>query len=474
MPENWLFIAFMGLIVVELVLYRKFPERTSNWLYQLTFAVCVITFFAVLNQWNYQANGFLFREILFLDGKAIFFKALIMLAAMVMLLHAWLLKYRFAGEYFPLLIGMLLGLFLLTMAVNLLMLFLSIEIISIASYLLTAFQKDRKSAEGAIKYALFGTISAAVMLYGMSLLYGLTGTLSFVEPEFTRAIAQADSAAVLIAILFTVSGFLFKISAVPFHVWNPDVYESAPTPVVSFFSVAPKAAALLALIRFLSTVPANLQQVLALVAILSLAVGNFSALWQTNLKRLLAYSSIAQAGFMLVGLVAFSEAGLKSTVFYVATYLFISMAAFFLVDVLRPTCVVEEKGNYSLTSYHGLGQAHPWMGVLVVIVMMALVGLPLTVGFSAKLFVFSALYEAYQAQHSPILLTLLVFGLLNAAVSLFYYLRLPFVMFFRSTDNSSSLPAISMPQQLFAWALVIPIIVLFFKADWVLNVIATL
>ena len=213
MPENWLFIAFMSLIVVELVLYRKAPQQVSNWLYPLTFGVFVITFFAILNQWSYQANGFLFREMLFLDGKAIFFKGLIVIAAMVMLLHAWLLKYRFAGEYFPLLIGMLLGLFLLTMAVNLLMLFLSIEIVSVASYLLTAFQKDRKSAEGAIKYALFGTISAAVMLYGMSLLYGLTGTLNFVEPEFTRAIAQADSVAVIIAILFTVSGFLFKISA---------------------------------------------------------------------------------------------------------------------------------------------------------------------------------------------------------------------------------------------------------------------
>lgn len=472
MPENWLFIAFMSLIVVELVLYRKAPQQVSNWLYPLTFGVFVITFFAILNQWSYQANGFLFREMLFLDGKAIFFKGLIVIAAMVMLLHAWLLKYRFAGEYFPLLIGMLLGLFLLTMAVNLLMLFLSIEIVSVASYLLTAFQKDRKSAEGAIKYALFGTISAAVMLYGMSLLYGLTGTLNFVEPEFTRAIAQADSVAVIIAILFTVSGFLFKISAVPFHIWNPDVYESAPTPVVSFFSVAPKAAALLALIRFLSTVPTDIQQILALVAILSLTVGNFSALWQTNLKRLLAYSSIAQAGFMLVGLVAFSEAGLKSTVFYIATYLFISMAAFFLVDMLRPAA--DNKDDYSLISYHGLGQAHPWMGVLVVVVMMALVGLPLTVGFSAKLFVFSALYEAYEAQHSPVLLILLAFGLLNAAVSLFYYLRLPFVMFFRLPDTSRVLPSISLPQQLFAWALVIPIIVLFFKADWVMNMIANL
>lgn len=472
MPENWLFIAFMSLIVVELVLYRKAPQQVSNWLYPLTFGVFVITFFAILNQWSYQANGFLFREMLFLDGKAIFFKGLIVIAAMVMLLHAWLLKYRFAGEYFPLLIGMLLGLFLLIMAVNLLMLFLSIEIVSVASYLLTAFQKDRKSAEGAIKYALFGTISAAVMLYGMSLLYGLTGTLNFVEPEFTRAIAQADSVAVIIAILFTVSGFLFKISAVPFHIWNPDVYESAPTPVVSFFSVAPKAAALLALIRFLSTVPTDIQQILALVAILSLTVGNFSALWQTNLKRLLAYSSIAQAGFMLVGLVAFSEAGLKSTVFYIATYLFISMAAFFLVDMLRPAA--DNKDDYSLISYHGLGQAHPWMGVLVVVVMMALVGLPLTVGFSAKLFVFSALYEAYEAQHSPVLLILLAFGLLNAAVSLFYYLRLPFVMFFRLPDTSRVLPSISLPQQLFAWALVIPIIVLFFKADWVMNMIANL
>ncbi|MFN8357504.1 MAG: NADH-quinone oxidoreductase subunit N [Spirosomataceae bacterium] len=468
-PEIWLTISFLAVIVVELILSRHSASNT-NTLYGITLGVCIVALLSVLRQWDTQTDGFLFLELLFIDSKALFFKGLVSLAAIVMLLHGWVTHRKLAAEFFPLLIGMLLGLFLLTMAVNLLMVFLSIEVISIASYVMTALSQDRKSAEGGIKYALFGTVSAAIMLYGMSLLYGLTGTLQVVSPEFTRAISQADGIVVFVAVFLTMSGFLFKISAVPFHIWNPDVYESAPTPVVSFFSVAPKAAALLALIRLLSVVPTDIQQPLALVSILSLVIGNFSALWQTNVKRLLAYSSIAQAGFMLVGLVAFSEAGLKSTVFYVATYLFVSMAAFLLIDVLRP----RQGATYQLDDYQGLGQSHPALAVLVIIVMIALVGLPLTVGFSAKLFVFSALWDTYQSQHSTTLLVLLIFGLLNAAVSLFYYLRLPFVMIFREAENQSSAPIVTLSQAVLLWSLVIPIVLLFFKADWVLTIIENL
>lgn len=470
-PEVWLFVGFVVVIISDLR-WAKFTDnqRVQQWLYILALLILVLSGYTIWNQWNEQPNGFLFGQMLFLDGKAIFFKGLALLAAIVMLLHSWVMRRMWAGEYFSLVIGIVLGLFLLSMAVNLLMIYLSIELISITSYLLTAFDRTRKSAEGALKYVLFGAVASAVMLYGMSLLYGMTGTLNITDAAFTRQLTQTDTFASFVAILLAISGLLFKISAVPFHVWNPDVYESAPMPVVSFFSVAPKSVAFLVLIRLLSVVPNDFQLTLAVISLLTITVGNFSALWQTSAKRLLAYSSIAQAGFVLVGLVAFNQLGLLSAVFYLATYLFISMAAFLLIDILTPLSLNNEVQNFK-----GLGKVEPFLGILVVIVMMALVGFPLTAGFSAKLLIFSSLWEIYQNNHQNVLLVLFAFGLLNAAVSLFYYLKIPFLLFFReaSETNSQSLN-VTLPQRLLALALVIPIVILFFKADWLMNLIGTL
>ena len=353
------------------------------------------------------------------------------------------------------------------MAVNLLSIYVALEIVSITSYLFTAFEKRRSSSEAALKYLLFGAAASAVMLYGMSLLYGLTGTLNITEAGFSRQLAQTDGMASTICILLTVSGLLFKVSAVPFHPWNPDVYEAAPTPVVSFFSVAPNALAFLVLIRLLSIVPNDLRSLLAVVALASITVGNFSALWQHNAKRLLAYSGIAHAGFVLVGLAAFNELGLTGAVFYLATYLLMNMGAFLLIDMLGT--------DFTLKSYQGLGRQYPLVGVLVVVVMMALVGFPLTVGFTAKLFVFSALWETYLSTKQSLLLWLFGFGLLNMAVSLFYYLKIPFLLFFREIpETNSPLPNVTIAQQLLALGLVIPVIILFFGADWLMNLIGSL
>lgn len=470
-PEVFLTAAFLLVVTVDLV-REKSREPNGGSLYPLTLGLVAVTGWLV---WKEEGSGFLFGRMLVLDGQAVFFKLLVTLAAAAMLAHAWALRYRFAGELHSLLLALLLGLYLLTMAVNLLTIYLAVELVSLVSYVLTALHRDRRGAEGAVKYALFGAVSAAVMLYGMSLLYGLTGTLDVTDPGFTRALAQTNPFAVGVALVLTLGGLLFKIAAVPFHLWNPDVYEAAPTPIVSFFSVAPKAAAFLALMRLESILPVDWAGWLAVVALASIAVGNFSALWQRDARRMLAYSSIAQSGFVLIGLAAASDFGLRSATFYLGAYLFATMGAFLLLDLLvkvAPTADAQSSWSeqpYHFTRFSGLGLRQPALGVAVVLVMISLVGLPLTAGFSAKLLVFSALWETYQQTERTLLGALLLFGVFNAAVSLVFYLKLPFLLFFRNQPDAPAVPRPTLGQWVVLAALVVPVVVLFLRADWLMD-----
>nr|WP_235985515.1 NADH-quinone oxidoreductase subunit N [Spirosoma utsteinense] len=394
-------------------------------------------------------------------------------------------------EWFPILIAMTLGLFLMTLSVNLLSIYLSIELVSICSYLLTALVADRKASEGGIKYLLFGAISSAVMLYGMSLLYGMTGTLDLTADGFGAELARQDTGVVAVAMLLTLAGLLFKLAGVPFHVWTPDAYEAAPVPVAAFFSVAPKAAAVLVLMRLVTALPMGaptadgldgfapegatatvLQVPLAVLALAGILIGNLSALRQTDAKRMLAYSTIAHAGFLLVGVVALNKAGFDAVLFYAGTYLFLSLAAFFLVDLLaRHT----NSASLAMSQFAGLGARQPLLSVALTIVMLGLTGLPPTVGFTAKVLAFSALYDAYQHSGNPWLLTLFAIGLLNALISLVYYLKIPFLLFFRPLpERSASWVGGSLPKGpvWLAVGLVVPVVGLFLKPDWLLRLIA--
>jgi len=469
-PEVLVAVAFLLVVTADLI-WGKTPEGKTG---LNTFTALLLVAAGGLIAWQLQGEtgGFLFGKLLLLDGQALFFKLLVTLAALVTVGHVRAMNYRVAGEFYALLLAMLLGLYLMTMAVNLLSIYLAVELVSICSYVLTGFSGDRRGAEGAVKYALFGAVSAAVMLYGMSLLYGLTASLDVTDPAFTRHFAQADGLAAGTALLLTLGGLFFKISAVPFHFWNPDVYEAAPTPVVSFFSVAPKAAGFLILMRLEAVLPAEWAAIFATVAILSLAVGTFSALWQQEAKRLLAYSSIAQSGFVLVGLAAVSDFGFRTATFYLATYLFATMGAFFLLDVLVKDATQpypSQKGTYAFSRFNGLGLRRPLPAVALTLVMLALVGFPLTAGFSAKLLIFSSLWETYQASGNALLGGLLLFGLLSTVVSLAFYLKLPFLLFFRKPDEKADPIRLTVGQSLLLTALVLPILLLFFKADWLMN-----
>ncbi|WP_185716319.1 NADH-quinone oxidoreductase subunit N [Larkinella knui] len=441
-------------------------SKNRSILYGLSLTAVVVAGALVIGQGT-NNQGFLFNAALLLDNQAVFYKLVVTLAAFFAILHAWTIARPRAAwplDWLPILLALVLGLYLMTMSVNLLTIYLSIELVSISSYLLTALSTDRKASEGGLKYLLFGAVSSAIMLYGMSLLYGLTGTLAL--SDFAEQLAQNDSFVVYVAGFLTLAGILFKLSLVPFHVWTPDAYEAAPTPVVAFFSVGPKAAALLVLMRMLTAFPASFQTPLAVVALASITLGNLSALWQTDAKRMLAYSSIAHAGFLLVGVVAFNKTGFEAATFYVATYVFINMAAFLLVDLLAQ----QRAGSLTIQNFGGLGSSQPLLSAALTAVMIALTGLPPTVGFTAKLLAFSALLEAYQSSGNPWLPALFGIGLLNAVISLFYYLRIPFLLYFRpapAPDLSDT--AISRPQLILATLLTVPVLVLFFKPSWLLR-----
>ncbi|AEI48702.1 NADH-quinone oxidoreductase subunit N [Runella slithyformis] len=461
-PETWLAGAFLFIILSEILLkYSRWQSQTNGILRALTVILLTVAFGLVFLQWN-DLGGYLFHHLIYLDHKAGFFKLLILTATLLVLLHVQLMRTDLPAEFYSLLLAVVLGLFLMTMAVNGLSMYLSIELVSIGSYLMATLGKGKTSGEGGIKYLLFGALSSAIMLYGLSLLYGMTGTLNFTSDVFAHQLTQNPPIILLVVGFLTLGGVLFKLSLVPFHVWPPDVYEAAPTPVVSFLSTTPKAAALLLLMRLLSVLPADFQKLTAIIALVSILAGNLAALWQNDLKRLMAYSGIAQAGFMIVGLAALNQTGFESTTFYVTIYVLTNLAVFLLIDLLGQI-------TPTLASIAGKGVMYPFLSVCFTLLIVALVGLPPTAGFTAKLLVFSSLWEAYQTTGDQLLIILLALGLLNAVVSLFYYFKVPFYLFFRTAASSSPADRIPYTAAIAVSLLTLTVLLLFFKTDWLLD-----
>ena len=464
-PEIFLGSFFCIFLLAELLLLRRFKrEEACTWLHRLAITGCVITLVLIFGQWNDEPS-FRFHPLLFLDRQAVFFKLLIVLAWLLTLIHVRVLRYDFPPEFNALLIASVLGLNLLTMSTHLLTIYLSLELISISSYLLVALSPYKKAAEGGLKYLLFGAASSAVMLYGISLIYGLTGTMDITNHAMTAGLMNNSTLVITVTIVLTLAGLLFKLSLVPFHVWTPDVYEAAPTPLVSFLSVAPKAAVVLVLMRLAGILPSQYFPILGGIALISITVGNVAALWQSNARRLLAYSSIAQAGYLLVGIAAYSRFGFETAVFYTAAYLIINMAAFFLIDILIP------RSNTQLDEYEGLGRKYVWISGALTLIMVALAGLPPTLGFTSKLLIFSSLWDSYQQQQFPWMLWLLVGGILNAAISLAYYLRLPYLLFFKDLKSEMISNPVSgrMSGNLIAGFLGAFVLLLFLKPEWLMN-----
>jgi NADH-quinone oxidoreductase subunit N len=460
LPEICLAAGFILLLLLDLFLPEKIKKNTLSVVLTLIFLATAVL--VLLPQVAHQS---LFLGMLQHDGSAVFFKLLFLLSGIFTLLMLRLSRQadKYPGEFFASLCAVVLGLHLLVMSVNLMGLYVSVELVSVGSYLLAALPRTARTSESAIRYLLLGALSSGIMLYGISLLYGFTGRLYFSTPDFPDTLSRLPVLPVQVALLMVFGGIFFKIAAFPFHLWLPDVYETAPLPVVAFLSVAPKAAGFVVLYRLAAVYPLP-AGFWAAVILLTLAAGNFSALWQQNPRRLLAYSSVAHTGFMLMGLAAGSELGWQSVVFYWATYLFMNFGAFLLVALLASE-------TPDVQDFRGLGLRNPMAGVGFLVMLVGLAGLPPTSGFSAKLLIFSSVWEWYEKQHNPAVLLIFTAGLANVAVSLFYYLKIPYQLFFKPADTSQK-KELNLRQKIFLGLLLIPVLLFFFKTDWLMNWIA--
>jgi NADH-quinone oxidoreductase subunit N len=337
-------------------------------------------------------------------------------------------------EFYLLMIASTLGMAFMASAADLVMLYVAIETTSIPLYILAGFfVKEAKSPESGFKYLLFGAMTSAIMLYGFSLLYGFAGTTDIYQIAQSVRGGSLPIATLVATLMLVLIGFAFKISVVPLHFWAPDVYEGAPTPVAGFLSTASKAAGFAVLVRFLLAVDPNMVTqwgaLLAAIAVATMTLGNLIALAQKNIKRLLAYSSIAHAGYVLIGVVAVSELGVTSVVFYLIAYLLTNLAAFGVVAVFGRAV-----GSDDLTAYYGMSRRSPWLALGMMVAFLSLAGMPPLGGFVAKVFVFAAAIDAN-------LIWLAVVGVLNSIIGLYYYLTvLKYVYLYRSDDDDKPVP----------------------------------
>ncbi len=373
--------------------------------------------------------------LLAIDGFAAFFKSIFILSAVLtVLMSVSYLKVEGvrAGEYCFLVLCATLGMMFMASGIDLITLFIGLETMAISFYILAGFLKpSQRSNEAAVKYFLLGAFSLGILLYGMSLLYGATGTTNLAG--IAESVADSEGSLLLsLALILVAAGMGFKIAAVPFHMWAPDVYEGSPTPVTAFLSVGSKAASFAMLIRiFIEGLPglvADWQVIFWVLAAVTMTVGNIAALTQTNTKRLLAYSSIAHAGYVLIGVVAATGRGVAAAMVYLFVYLFMQLGAFAVITMLRRKDVVGDE----LKDLSGLYLRQPLAAVAMLIFMLSLGGIPPTAGFMGKLWLFSAAIESG-------LVWLAVIFVINSVISLYYYYRIIVFMWLKEEQLGSEI-----------------------------------
>ena len=473
-PELLLLAGLVVVIIADLFL----PEDNKTVLNWLAMIVTLMLVAVCILQWHNPGIDFgrpLFGTLLYQDHLSVFFKIIIALGGFfTILMQMGERRDKGQGEFLSLVLTLLLAGLFMTMSRNLMSIYLSVELISICSYALAGFRFRESGAEGSLKYILFGAMSSAIMLYGFSWFYGLTGTLDILDPAFIKGLAAASPALLATATIMTLAGLFFKASLFPFHIWTPDVYEGAPTPVVALLSVVPKLAALVILLRLVQVLSPStgaahalsfpLQPFLIIVSILSMLVGNFSALLQKNPKRMMAYSAIAHGGFLLGAVAAGSTSGMRAMLFYGFVYLLMNFGAFFFFYIAGRRLGIEE-----MEGYKGLGKKNILASLCLLVIMVSLTGLPPTAGFSAKLFLFTAIYEAFAQEGSALLLVLFVIGLLNTVVSLFYYLKVPYYLFFKEKGTSDSPSPFRIPDLIFLSTATILLLALFLGSHWLMQ-----
>jgi NADH-quinone oxidoreductase subunit N len=372
-----------------------------------------------------DSAGFIFR-LLFLSG-----------AALTALFAAPSEGLAERGEFFALMLVSTLGMSLMASAGDLITLYLAIETTSLPLYILAGFlTRDQRSTEAGVKYLLFGAVTSAVMLYGFSLLFGFTGTTKLYELSSLLSAGAVSKGLLVVVIGLVLTGFAFKISAAPFHFWAPDVYQGAPTPVAGFLSTASKAAGFVALMRVLMVIfpvqSALWTIIMGVLATASMLIGNYLALAQKSLKRLLAYSSIAQAGYMMIGIAAGTQLGTLGAVYYLMAYLVTNLAAFAVAALVE-----QRVGSDEISSFAGLSRRSPGIALALLVALLSLGGVPPFGGFFAKLLVFGSAIEAN-------MLWLALVGIFNAIIGLYYYLNVLKVVYLSRSDDESPLKSVGL------------------------------
>ena len=372
--------------------------------------------------------------LLAVDQFALFFKVLFLVAAAITVLMSvryLAIEGASPGEYYFLILCATLGMMIMAGGIDLISIFIGLETMAVSFYILAGFIKpSQRSNEAAVKYFLLGAFSLGILLYGMSLMYGLSGTTNLRVMAAAFAGQEKDPRLVL-AVILVVAGVGFKIAAVPFHMWAPDVYEGAPTPVTAFLSVGSKAASFAMLIRIfvegLPTMGDDWRLLFWVLAVITMTAGNIAAVTQSNVKRMLAYSSIAHAGYLLIGIVAGTSRGITSMLVYLFIYSFMQLGAFAVVVLLRRADVVGDE----LKDFSGLSSRNPFAAFAMLVFMLSLGGIPPTAGFMGKLWLFGAAIDAH-------LYWLAVIGVLNSAISFYYYARIVVFMYLKKDAIGST------------------------------------
>ncbi len=432
-PEIFLAAAGFALLLAGVSLGRR-GTRTVTLAAVASLAVTAIL--VILFARPVDGPSAILGGMLAVDQFAVFFKLLLLAVSSISLVMAagFLERAGYGGgEFSALILFATTGMFIMASGANLVTLYVGLELMALSVYVLVGYFKlEMKSNEGAVKYFVLGALSSGILLYGISLIYGTTGSLDLETIRLGLTAVPSDNLTLLLGIVLISFGMLFKVAAVPFHVWTPDAYEGAPTPVTAFMSVGPKAAAFAMFLRlFVITFQPEVgtwRTVLWLAAAATMIYGNVAALTQDNVKRMLAYSSIAHAGYALMGLVAASAGGLWAVLVYMLVYAFMNLGAFGMVILL------ESKGyaGETISDYAGLARRHPGAAALMLWFMLALAGIPPTAGFMGKLYIFAAAMEGGYVW-------LTVIAVLMSAVSLYYYFRIVVQMFMK--DGSEAEPA---------------------------------
>ena len=461
-PELILAAALLCVVIGDIA----FPRIRNSITFILAALGLALAFIYSIPLFSAPAGG-LFFGVIAMDRLAVFFKLFLILTSFLVLLAvpgSREFSRRSMGEFYMLLLGVTLAMLLLASSMDMLMLYLSLEMVSLGSYILVGYLKnDRQSNEASLKYLLFGAVATGAMLYGMTLLYGLTGTtkLAGIRDVLTSGAITGDNAVMLlISAVLILAGFGFKTAAVPFHFWCPDVYTGAPTPVTAFLSVGPKAAGFAAFIRFFFTGfagnPAQTEHwtqfsfidwhiLVLVISIATMVFGNIAALRQDNMKRLLAYSSIAHAGYIFMGAVVMTSQGLQSVLIYLITYLFMNLGAFFIVIE-----IYNRTGSFDLKDYRGFRRRSPFLGYAMAIFMFSLMGIPPLAGFWGKLYVFAAAVNADLAWYAAV-------GALNSVIAVYYYARVIKTMLIDEGEDSTRF-SIPWTRYILVWIMLLPTI----------------